>query len=45
MVPPTPSSAALAEVRLVLAQQAAQIDQLDQASMRALLPALIDARN
>ncbi len=45
LVPATPTSAAIAEVRLVLAQQAAQIDQLDQASMRALLPALIDARN
>lgn len=45
LVPATPSRAALAEVRAVLEMQAAQVDQLDKQSMRALLPALIDARD
>lgn len=45
LAPAVPTSAALAEVRAVLAQQADQIDRLDKDSMRALLPALVDARN
>lgn len=45
LAPAVPTSAALAEVRAVLAQQAEQIDRLDKDSMRALLPALVDARN
>jgi hypothetical protein len=41
----TPNKAALAEVRAVIDLQAAQVDRLDKESMRALLPALVDARN
>lgn len=41
----TPSKRAVAEVRVLIDQQAALIDGLDKASMRALLPALIDAKN
>ncbi len=45
LAPARPSAAAVGEVRALIAQQGDLIDSLDKASMRALLPALVDARN
>lgn len=45
LAPAVPSAAATAEVRALIAQQADLIDALDKGAMRALLPAMVDARN
>ena len=45
LAPATPSAAAIGEVRALIAQQGDLIDALDKGAMRALLPALVDARN
>lgn len=45
MAPARPPAAAIGEVRALIAQQGDLIMALDRASMTALVPALVDARN